>query len=281
MHFSATEKLTFSTVRIECQLKSGEISNGTGFFFHFFEIGESFVPVIVTNKHVIENAVYGRFYLNLADSNGQPTGQHAKFTIEQFELGWIKHPDSDVDLCIFPMAETTRKVQESGRNLFIISLDKSLILSVTELAQLTALEEIIMIGYPNGIWDAFNNKPIIRRGITATHPNLLYNGKEEFMIDAACFPGSSGSPVFLFNPGGYANREDTFVLASRLKFLGVLYAGPQHTATGEIKVINIPTQQKSVTISRIPNNLGLIIKAHRLIEFENIIQDEIQKQQNS
>ncbi len=44
-----------------------------------------------------------------------------------------------------------------------------------------------MIGYPNGIWDEANNMPIIRRGITATHPNFNYNGKPEFMIDAACF----------------------------------------------------------------------------------------------
>jgi hypothetical protein len=29
-----------------------------------------------------------------------------------------------------------------------------------------------MIGYPNGIWDAKNNLPVIRKGITATHANI-------------------------------------------------------------------------------------------------------------
>lgn len=52
-----------------------------------------------------------------------------------------------------------------------------------------------MVGYPDGIWDEFNNQPIVRRGITATHPKNDFNGKGEFLIDAVCFPGSSGSPV--------------------------------------------------------------------------------------
>jgi hypothetical protein len=128
-----------------------------------------------------------------------------------------------------------------------------------------------MIGYPNGIWDAVNNMPIIRRGSTATHPNLDYEGRPEFMIDAACFPGSSGSPVFLFNTGGYAVRGGGLAIGTRIKLLGVLYAGPQHTATGEIKIVAVPTLQQPIAVSRIPNNLGMIIKSARLRDFEPIL----------
>src|SRR5690606_32118899 len=121
-----------------------------------------------------------------------------------------------------------------------IPLDKSLIMSDEELDQLTALEDIIMIGYPNGIWDSVNNLPIMRRGITATHPKMDFNGKPEFMIDAACFPGSSGSPIILLNEGSY-RTQDSIVMGSRVKLLGVLYAGPVSTVTGNIQVVNIPT----------------------------------------
>ena len=69
----------------------------------------------------------------------------------------------------------------------------------TALAKLNAVEEIMMIGYPNGLWDAKNNLPIVRRGITGTPAFVDYNDKPEFVIDAACFPGSSGSPVFIVN----------------------------------------------------------------------------------
>jgi len=58
-----------------------------------------------------------------------------------------------------------------------------------QLGELSAIEDIIMIGYPDGIWDSINNQPIIRRGITATQPKNNFNGKQEFLIDAACFPG--------------------------------------------------------------------------------------------
>lgn len=53
-----------------------------------------------------------------------------------------------------------------------------------------------------------------------------------------------------------------------MKLLGVLYAGPQHTAEGELEVVTVPTQQQRVvTISRIPNNLGVVIKATKLEDF--------------
>jgi len=57
-----------------------------------------------------------------------------------------------------------------------------------------------MIGYPNGLWDHVNNLPLIRRGITASHPGVDYqiegqNGPGVTVIDMACFPDSSGSPV--------------------------------------------------------------------------------------
>lgn len=157
-----------------------------------------------------------------------------------------------------PIAPLMLQAEQEGKKIFFISLDKSLILKPDEFSELSAFEEIIMIGYPNGIWDFVNNMPIIRKGITATHPNLDYNGKREFMIDAACFPGSSGSPVYSYSFGPYTTNSGNTVLGGgpRIKLLGILYAGPQHTATGEIEIINVPAQQKAVAFSRIPNNLG-------------------------
>lgn len=129
-----------------------------------------------------------------------------------------------------------------------------------------------MIGYPNGIWDAVNNAPILRRGVTATYPRLDYNGKSEFMIDAACFPGYSGSPVFLFKIGAYQIKSGATAIGTRLKLLGILYAGPQHTATGDLEIVNVPTHQRVVAFSRIPNNLGCVVKAKKLLDFEQILE---------
>ncbi|PTB85027.1 serine protease [Pseudidiomarina aestuarii] len=282
---SPSEQLAYSTVRIECELQNGQIGTGTGFFFRFAEAEDGLhVPAIVTNKHVIAGAKKGRFIMTLADSDGNPIQQsHHAFIFDNFEQMWIPHPEGNVDLCSMPIAPLLEAANKEAKKLFYVSLDKSLIPSVAELEDMVLMEEITMVGYPNGIWDQVNNMPIFRRGITATHPNLNYNGKPEFLIDAACFPGSSGSPVFLYNQVGYATKSGGMTIGpGRLKLLGVLYAGPQHTVSGEVKVITIPTQNVPIAVSTIPNNLGMVIKASKLGAFEKLFKQilESEKQAN-
>ena len=170
-----------------------------------------------------------------------------------------------------PIAPFLRLAEAQGKKLFYIPLDFSIVPDDAKLADLSGMEEIVMVGYPNGIWDSVNNKPIFRKGVTATHPCIDYNGKKEFLIDAACFPGSSGSPVFILNENGYSDKKgNTYIGAKRLLLMGTLYAGPQHTTTGEIVIINVPTSQVPVAISTIPNNLGLVIKSIRIRELESL-----------
>lgn len=269
---SLTEQIIHSTVRIECTNDAGEQSSGSGFFFSFFEHNGSYTPAIVTNKHVVINSRKGKFHLTLKNSDGMPIyGSHISFEIENFENSWIGHPDNNVDLAIFLIGPVLNKCQQDGRPVFYVPLAKTLIPTQEILSSLTAMEDIIMVGYPNGIWDSVNNTPIIRRGITATPIFIDYEGKQEFMIDAACFPGSSGSPVLLLNQGSYPNKEGSLVVGTRVYLLGVLYAGPQHTATGTIIVANIPTDMRPIPISRIPNNLGICIKSNRIMEFERVL----------
>ena len=89
----------------------------------------------------------------------------------------------------------------------------------------------------------------------------------------ACFPGSSGSPVFLANFGNYSDRKGNLIMGTRIKLLGVLYAGPQHTASGEIVLAPVPTQNKPMTFTSMPNNLGYVIKAVELEALELIAEN--------
>ncbi|MEW6542830.1 MAG: serine protease [Nitrospirota bacterium] len=247
-----SEQLTYSTVRIECETATGT-SVGTGFFYRFAEQGEQYVPAIVTNRHVVEGARQGRIFLHTSDTQGNViAGQHYSCTLEQFADFWIPHPDATVDLCALPIAALHQDAEARSTPLFYIALNASVTATPALFAELTALEDIAMIGYPTGIWDSKNNMPIIRRGITATPSNQDYEGRPEFMIDAACFPGSSGSPVFLYNVGSYASRDGATVIGSRIALLGILYAGPQFTAEGDLEIVTVPTQQKVVSRALIP-----------------------------
>ena len=271
MEFTISEKLSYSTVRIECTFEKGETGTGTGFFFNFLDNKENseHAPVIITNKHVIEGAKSGKIIFTKANDKGEPIDtEHLPVDFKNFEKHWIFHDSVDVDLCALPIATILNQLNEIKQRVFYIPLTKDLLPTKETIEDTTALEEILMVGYPNGIWDTHNNKPIFRRGITATHPKFNYCGKEEIMIDAACFPGSSGSPVFILNEGVYRTKNIGLSAGDRIIFLGILYAGPQHNAEGEIEIVDVPTLQKPVAISRIPNNLGLIIKSERLFGLE-------------
>ena len=232
--------------------------------------GEKCVPVLITNRHVVRGASTGRIWLTLKkDAENAPDfGKHHSFTLGSFSQRWIYH--KAVDLAVMPIHPLIEEGRRIGHQYFFAPLMPDLLPTKAELEDLPALADIVLIGYPNGIWDERNNQPIMRRGVTATHPELDYNGKPEFVIDAACFNGSSGSPVFLVELGRTISRSAGMSIgSSRVKLLGILYAGPMHFATGEIRTVEIG--QRSVAVTGIPNNLGYVISSRAVRDFEPLL----------
>ncbi len=265
------DQLMKCTVRIEAKLSNGDIATGSGFAYRFAEQeGGLHVPAVVTNKHVIEDTVAVSLPISIADASGNPTGKFEVVTYPIDKNNVIRHPDSEVDLCAILAAPIHQYFQNKSEQPALVHLNKSIIADETTFSDLLPLEEVTMIGFPNGIWDSTNNGAIARRGVIATIPDDDYLGKKQFVVDMACFPGSSGSPVFLANFGNYSDRNGNLIMGTRIKLLGVLYAGPQHTANGEIVLVPVPTQNKPVTLTSIPNNLGYVIKATELDKIESL-----------
>jgi len=275
------DQLVHTTVQIETVTATGIRGSGTGFFMSLCEDGKVRVPVIVTNKHVIKGANSGVFRVTLSNASGDgpDLGKHVPVPVGNFEAAWILHPNADVDLAVYPVNPVLEWLGQQGHIPFFKTFNMSMVAEPEYLIKLGAAEDILMVGYPTGLWDTVHNLPIVRRGITATPPSVDFDGRPQFVIDCACFPGSSGSPVMLFNQGGYFEDGGFMVGASRVKLLGILWGGPQHTTQGEIRTIPVPTAVQPVALSRIPINLGYCVKAHELRWFEDHLAKIVQAEQ--
>lgn len=269
-NLNVTEFIISTTIRIETKTLEG-ICTGTGFFFDFCVEGNRYIPAIVTNKHVIQGAISGKLKFSLCDDSGNKlNNEFYDITIENFENQWIKHPISEIDLCILPIAYIYNMTGAENKKLFYTTLSVEDIPTEREIEEtFFKIEEITTIGYPDGIWDEKNNIPIVRKGITATPLQLDFNGKPEFLIDTSIYGGSSGSPVYILNNGVFQPaNNDRAVMGIRLKLLGIVYATYLHTVEGDIKIINTPVSKIPITQTQIPNNLGIVIHSRMLLDFE-------------
>jgi hypothetical protein len=194
-------------------------------------------------------------------------GSKKRFQVQH----WLAHPDPAIDLAMIAIKPAIDAALNAGETFMMVACEPNLIPSDAMLQDLTPLEDVLIIGYPDGISDNVNNVPVFRRGITATPVYLDFQGNPLFLLDAAIFPGSSGSPVFLFNQGTWAGRDGHVKIGSRLALLGVVFAVAQHKSDGQIIIKPAPTQSTPSVETLIPNNIGLCVKSAKILDFEPIL----------
>ena len=268
---SLPEQLTYSTVRIECAGRGRSVSTGTGFFCRLLHRDGLYAPVLVTSRHVVAGAQRGRLHLTLADQVGRQASQVHTITLDDFQARWLPHPETAVDLCVMPSAELVVEVQQrTSRTLQM--LDSDLIATPAESTELTAFEDVVVVGYPNGVWDSINNRPIVRKGITATDPDVDYAGRPQFLIDRPWLPGTSGAPVFLWNIGSHVTRAGELVGRSRVRLLGILSTSPGRRVTTGVGLMSRPAEQEAIAFSSTSVDLGVVVKVRKLLEFEPILE---------
>jgi hypothetical protein len=258
---SVSEQLQYTTIRLEV----GQ-SSGTGFIFD--HLGDGSNPIIITNKHVIAQIGVDQkvvFYLHKLENNVL-SSQSLRI---EYNTPWYNHPTQD--LCFCYLNPILQAAKNSGIKPYFVTISSKLIANQSQLDNLNALEDIVMIGYPNGLWDEANNLPLLRKGTTASHPAINFKNANQIItednigvVDIACFPGSSGSPIFIINDSQYYDKNTNSIIQSpRVIFLGVLYKGP---------LFYQPNMERGFTPMMM--NLGYYIKAHEInviVEFDKDI----------
>ena len=254
------KQLLFCTALIRTVIPGGK-STGTGFVYNVTTSDpDKLVPVLVTNKHVIEGAITGQIGF-IKNINGRPSAaDYVELNFGQgFAAMWFHHPDPDVDVAVMPLGPAHNQLISSGFRPYYIGLAEELFPTAEVVGDLDAIEEVTFIGYPNGLVDSVNHTPIFRRGITATPIEQDWNGKPQFLIDASVFPGSSGSPVFILDRGSY-HHKGNLVVGNRIHFLGILAAVHQQSALAEI----ILASQNPKAVVRQNMDLGIVYKWHTI-----------------
>lgn len=271
---TVADQLVYSTARIICS-NSAKTAFGTGFFMLYEDAPTIKYPALVTNKHVVSGYSTATIELVSEDGDGNPTDTtHLKIALPDLQKNCVYHPEQNVDICLVILDDEIEELRNHGKKPYFRCIGKEMLLRPEDYDSLTAIEDIIMIGYPNGIIDKVNCKPVIRKGITATNLKLDYNGEPIFMIDAACFPGSSGSPVFLRKTGLEKEITEnglTIGVSASYSLLGILYAGPTFRVDGTIITKDIPTAAESVAEMKTMMNLGYVVKISKAIELFELI----------
>lgn len=259
------EKFLYCTVRLETEdSKSLQLGSGTAFIFSM-QTEKGRLPCLVTNKHVVKDAEVGHFFFTTATKNKPNIGERLGISLDNFEARWYGHPNAEIDVSAMPLGPLLNKASEMGKEVFYSYLDQELIPTAEQLEELDALEEIIFVGYPNGIFDNVNLLPVFRRGITATPPQIDHNGRPVFLVDASVFPGSSGSPVLIYNLGSYGTRKGLHT-GTRIFFLGIIAQVAYREEEGSLEFKSIPTTQVPVIITREMIDLGVVFKAITVVE---------------
>lgn len=278
-----SEQLLYSTVRLHNSI--GNITNsGTGFFFEFLKGTTSSCPAIVTNRHVAESlsTCYFAFHERKADNQPDILSQ-IPVTIEDFATKFIPHPTED--LAIFPIAPTASTLAKSGHPPYYVSLDSKLIPTESVLNGLNPLEQVVTIGFPGTFFDDTHNIPLFHSGNTATPPYLYFksssldedgkttrHNKKTFLVDFTTSPGASGSPVFIYNPNGYSDRNGSmFFGAQRILLIGVVFGVASQEIKGNIVINNAPVQITGTEHLIVPANVGACLLSSAILDFDNVL----------
>ncbi len=258
----------YAIVRLTGLTHDGKETIGTGFLYtHIF--GENAIDFLVTNAHCLTDLkqIEITFSQETTDKNSETKSE----TVILLNFNWwFYHPDTKIDLCIFPTTYLLNESKNFGQKIYHKTFYKSNCITEEQLSLFGAVENVVVIGYPGGLYDSYNNKPIYKTGTTATSLALNYLGKREFLINSSAIVDSSGSPVLLSEKGLIQSKfmdQRAITPGEKYTLIGVLYSYLTQTLDGEI-INTLRPESELPTISRthIPLQISNVIKVECLIE---------------
>ncbi|MGD8717347.1 MAG: serine protease [Candidatus Zixiibacteriota bacterium] len=212
--------LAFSVAQIECFKSNKLIARAAGFFY---EADDRLY--LITSRHVVYDPANGhvpdalklRLHTDRTDIRKNDVRKIDLYTRDGFPR-WLEHPEkgSDVDVVALPLGARYYQTR------YVVTAF-SRANNVPEDIYIHVGEDVIVVGYPLGLYDEEYNLPIVRRGTVASFYPIPFEGEPYFLMDCRLHSGCSGSPV-LTKPGGIMQTRDARLDLSqspRVYLLGV------------------------------------------------------------
>lgn len=181
------ELLQNCTTILESSYLSNNIGHGTGFFYK----SNTSKILLVTNKHVISKSKCCKIYITINNFNKN----NIEHIILKIKLKNTVRFHENYDLCTVDITDVYNDLIKENciPQIQFIKNDNILL----DYSSLQLMQDVIMVGYPSGLIDMVNNKPIIRTGTVATNIKNRYNGEDVFLIDVATFRVQADRPYLL------------------------------------------------------------------------------------
>jgi hypothetical protein len=211
---------------------------------------------LVSNRHVFDDPGH---QISLVFTKRQQNvlepllGSVATFAQSGFSDGYIAHPDPSIDLACVNISN----FGEPALGLYFRHYPHQNLLEDASQA-LSIGQDIFFIGYPENRFDKVHNLPLLRKGCIASAPNIDFNGKKQFLIDAHVFHGSSGSPVFAATGGEF---KIAGVISRTMIKNSILQAIPITTAQGIRQVIGLGIVLKAALLKELLNHAAQYFSA--------------------
>lgn len=270
----ASKNIYYTVCRIVNHTINGETKTGFGFFMNFVLKNGKTIRTVLTCKHVVQGYRILEFYSCTDDGNANPQDKipfKMVCEIGKNDEFVVVHPTLDLAALIF--SYDNRIFLQGNSQPCYLSLEESVIPKNEN--DINYIQDVLMIGFPENVYDKVNNKPIARRGLTATPFQLDFNDEKQFLLDVASFHGSSGSPVFVFNDGIYTTNN-TICSGLRIYLLGIFTGGWEEKNDAYKLVECIDGEKISKMKIKLPNNLGFVLKSSTFIEMKELLEEFVE-----
>lgn len=234
-----SERIFFSTTKINVEKKSGTMVNGTGFFLSKSISKDDIVVFLVVSKELIEDTISGTIVFHEANdvditSVKENENIHIKIGEHDWKELWFKSSKNPNPFVLAPIVPLINYIEKRlGKFCFIQPIDIESIPTEKQLTDISLTEDILFLAYPNEIVEETEYMPVLGRANLATALFKDFNHEPMFLIHSLNSTNIDGSPFFILNEGTYTTNKGINV-GNRFFFLGVNHG---HVKDGLTQII--------------------------------------------